>query len=979
MSLPANNMFSENYHPDFQLLRRCSLRALRTEALFFRHQCGMQILSLENQDCENLFALAFPTPPPDNTGVAHIIEHAVLCGSKKFPLRDPFIEMAKSSQATFINAMTYKNRTVYPIASCQKKDYFNLAAVYWDSVFHPLLTRQSFQQEGWHYEIQGRKQELIYNGIVYNEMSGCYQSLDGILDTMIYRYLFPNTTALACDASRAPQEVCKLTYEQFLKFYQQHYRPERARVLCLGNIPTSEKLSFLKHNLDLLPEQTTPAKPLRRHRRPRTWNTPRTHNIALLPAPESDGEQRGAMALAWAVGNEHNLKFHLQMELLELVLFGNHGAPLQKAVLESGLCSSIAAAGFLDECPQTVFLLALRGCKPENMDQLEKLLLDHLQQLGQQELPQELIQGAYRQMLLGYREINKELCLEIMESVFTAWFADADPVAFIYPEKELAEMEQSLATNRDFVPELIRKHLLQNPHRLRLNFLPDQNLPERQERRQKKELSEYRKALSAQQLAELKQENKLREYCQKQPDLPQAIAALPRLDPEDLPPEPEKMPVTESILPCGLTLSRGELFTNGVGYLSLAFNLAEMPAPLRPILPVFTALFPRLGCQNLPYHRLGTKMAETSAELNLELLASSNPDDEKKACTLNLFLYGLEEYFPDALTLLQKQLTEKTFQEKQRIQELLKLFWSKIMAELQSGGQQLISSRAAAGLSWKTSLEDQWNGWQAARKWQESQKNFSHFQKTALPLLAELADWLGKQTPREAAFCGGDHAWKSSRDFLNQSGNYRPQNDFQPEKESQPKIYGRRELLPLPGEVFSCVQAFRAPLANDRHRAGLTIYTHLLSCGYLWNEIRMKSGAYGVQAQYLPQNATLQLRTIDDPAPGQSLKIFAALPQNKVEKFWSEDEIRSGIIACSKRYLLPWRPGELCQNALLQRLTATDENWRRDCYRALLAQNKHSIQEAAEAFWQNFASQNNCCVLGPARKIRNLNLEKIKI
>ncbi|NLF94822.1 MAG: hypothetical protein GX564_13125, partial [Oligosphaeraceae bacterium] len=833
-----------------------------------------------------------------------------------------------------------------------------------------------FQQEGWHYELKGCTRELLCNGIVYNEMCGYYQSLDGILDSMVYRHLFPDTP-LAFDTGGSPQEISKLTYEQFLAFYRQHYRPDQARVLCLGNIPTGDKLAFLSRNLNALPDYAPAPAPLP-PTSPKTWKTPRTRNVPFVPTADKDGDHDGALALAWAISNQHELYLHLQMELLELLLFGHHGAPLQKDIMESGLCSAISSAGFMDECPQTMFLLAMRGCRPENLDRLEKLVLDSLEKICAQGLPQSMLQGAYRQMLLGYREIGKEFCLDIMETVFTAWFANADPMAFIYPEQELARLGQALATEPDLVPQLIRRHLLQNPHRLRLNLLPDPDLLPRQEQQQKQELAAYRDSLSTAQLRALKQENQKLAQFQQQPDSPQAIATLPRLTTADLPPEPHCLPLSEHPRPNGLPVLRGEVCSNGVAYLSLAFDLSVLPGHLRPCLPVFTALFPHLGCQGLTYDLLGAKMAETAAEITLELQASSNPRDEKRSCTLNFFLHGLEEHFPETLALLLRQLTGKTFQESKRLQELLKLFWSRILAELQDGGQHLAGTRAAAGLSWKASLDEQWNGWQAACQWQKCKNNFRRFHNVLLPQLEELAGWLGRQSPSLATFCGGDQAWNSSNVFLDQFGPCHPTGEFQPDPHSVPALWGRREFLPLPSEVFNCVQAFRAPGADDPRRAGLTIYAHLLSCGYLWNEIRMKSGAYGVQAQYLPQSTTLLLRSSDDPSPRQTMNIFAALPRTGVENTWQDDDIRAGIIACSKKYLLPWRPRELCQAALLQRLNATDEQWRRSCYQELLAQNARSVREAAESFWQEFAGQSNCCLLGPARKARGLNMDRIK-
>lgn len=436
--------------PDFQLIQDALVPSLQAKAWRFRHRSGLEVFCLENSDRENLFALQFSTPPIDNTGVPHILEHTVLSGSQKFALRDPFIELVKSSLATFINAMTFADCTVYPVCSCHEKDFFNLSEVYWDAVFHPLLNPHSFQQEGWHYELgKNRKGEprLRINGIVLNEMSGAYAEMETVLERSVYKYLFPDSP-LAFDSGGHPEEIPQLTYQCFLDYYHTHYRYDKAKIIFAGNIPLEKKLAFLQRQLQGVPDAIAPLPEARRHYQSRKWRFPRQESVSYVPEPDDD-EKTAALVLAWRIDSQRNPDLDLAMQLLDLILLGNAGAPLPKTLLESGLCRALTSSGYDDNYCQTLFQIGVRGCRPENFPAIEKLIFDCLKEQSQG-IAENKILAAKRQLKLDHAEIGSEYNLDILEDVLAAWNYNYDPLLFLNQEKTWRKLEKSWLAIRLF-------------------------------------------------------------------------------------------------------------------------------------------------------------------------------------------------------------------------------------------------------------------------------------------------------------------------------------------------------------------------------------------------------------------------------------------------------------------------------------------------------------------------------------------------
>ncbi len=452
------------------------LPALRAVAYQLEHlRSGARVLHLYTNDAENLFSVTFATPPPDNTGVPHILEHSVLSGSRKYPLRDPFFEMIKMSMATFINAMTGFDATYYPVSSNVNRDLFNLADVYFDAVFHPVLSVETFRREAYHLAPLDKAQPtgaLTVNGIVYNEMKGAYSDPEMTLYERMSRTLLPDTI-YSRDSGGDPRHIPDLTHEGLRDFHAKYYHPGNAYFVFYGNIPTAEYLDFLAGKLDEF--SRTQLHPLV-SRQP-AWSSPRVSEERYPVGRQESLSERTYLTTAWKVGDAVDVQDVTQMRILNLILLGNEGAPLRKAIIEAKLGQTLLFSGEAALGCELAFAVVLKGSEPERRDAYERLVLNTLQAIAAQPFSREQVEAAFQQAGYYYQEILPLHPLHVMEHVLASWVYGADPLNFLHMSEQLKSLRRRYEAAPLLFNELLRERLLDNPHRLLTVMRPD---PEKQ-------------------------------------------------------------------------------------------------------------------------------------------------------------------------------------------------------------------------------------------------------------------------------------------------------------------------------------------------------------------------------------------------------------------------------------------------------------------------------------------------------------------
>src|SRR3984957_14685401 len=679
----------------FELLREQPLPEIATTARHYRHvRTGAELLSLLNKDENKVFGVSFATPPTDSTGVPHILEHSVLCGSRKYPVKEPFVELMKSSVNTFLNAMTFPDMTCYPVASQNVRDFYNLIDVYLDAVFFPRLPRQTFEQEGWHYEIDAPEAPLSYKGVVFNEMKGSFSSPDAVLETLALCSLYPDTP-YGVIAGGDPKHIPDLTYEQFTTFHARHYHPSNAKVFFYGDDDPTERLRVIDQRLvefshvDL--DFTVPLQP--RFAEPR-------HLARTFAAPPEDGAApaRNAMIkVSWRLDEGTDAETALGLNLLEEILLAAPPAPLYKALIDSGLGEGLTGAGLEESLRQPMFTVGLKGIDAADADKIEQLIDDTLGKLARDGIDPATVAAAINTIEFRLRENNTghwPRGLVFMFRTLRAWMRARDPVLPLAFEAPLAAVKARLAAGR-YCEDLIDRHLVGNRHRTILLLRPDPAQGEREAREETERLARARAAMTAADLAAVAEEARTLKRLQETADRPEALAAIPALTPPDMPRRNQLIPIEETQLGETRALYH-DLFTSGIVYLDLALDLRRLPADLVPYVDLFGRALLETGAGGDDFVRLSQRIGRSTGGIRTAAFNSVTAD--RKGATAWLILRGkaLPAQTGELLAILRDILTTARLDDRERFRQLVLEEKAGFEARVVGAGSSFVDRRLRA-------------------------------------------------------------------------------------------------------------------------------------------------------------------------------------------------------------------------------------------------------------------------------------------
>ena len=608
-------------NPNFELLKEADIPEINTKARLFRHiGTGAELLSLENDDENKCFGVNFRTPPADSTGIAHIMEHCVLGGSRKYPLKEPFIELVKGSLKTFLNAFTYPDKTCYPVASTNLQDFYNLTDVYLDAVFHPLITPEHLMQEGWHYEVNGADQPLTYKGVVFNEMKGAYSSPEGVLGRFSQEVTFPDNT-YGVDSGGDPQHIPDLTYEQFKNFHDTYYHPSNARIFFYGDDSIERRLELLQEYLgDFQAIEVDSSVALQ----PKI-DQPRRVAMPYDASEDDAARNKAYFTINWLLPEIGDATETLSLYILAYILVGTQASPLRKALIDSGLGEDLTGVGLEGELRQMYFSTGLKGVSQDDVDQAETLILDTLVQLVKDGIEPEMIEAALNTYEFRLRENNTghfPRGLSLMLRALTTWLHGGDPLAPLAFEAPLAEVRQNLAENSSFFESLIDQHLLQNNHRVTLVLEPDPDLRKKQDAAEAERLAAAHATLSEADLEKIAEDARRLKEIQETPDPPEALAALPTLTLADLDKKSNTIPI-EISEENGANILYHDLFTNGIVYLDVGFNLHALPQELLPYVPLFGQSLLKIGTEKEDFVKLSQRIGRKTGGVWFSSVASA--------------------------------------------------------------------------------------------------------------------------------------------------------------------------------------------------------------------------------------------------------------------------------------------------------------------------------------------------------------------
>ena len=969
----------------FEFVREASIPELNTQARLWRHaRTGAELLSLENDDENKVFGIAFRTPPADSTGLPHILEHVVLAGSEKYPLKDPFFEMVKGSLATFINAMTYPDKTVYPAASTNLQDFYNLLDVYADAVFHPLMTPEKLAQEGWHYELDAADGPLTYKGVVFNEMKGAYASPDGLLGRLSRQALFPDTT-YGVDSGGDPAVIPDLTYEQFRAFHQTHYHPSNARLFFYGDDDPTERLRRMDAYLAPFDraevDSAIAIQP--------AFDAPRTARFPYSAGAAANGDgaaPRAFVEVNWLLPEYSNTALIMALSILSYALVDTPASPLRKALIDSGLGEDVLG-GFSTGTRQTTFSAGLKGVAVADIDRVEPLILDTLADLARDGLDPAMIVAALNTIEFRRRENNTGRAprgLSLLLRSLNTWLHDRDPLAPLAFEAPLAAFREALAADPTYLSRLIRHHLLDNPHRVTVVLEPDADLARRQSEAEAERLAQARAAMSDEEAAAVIDQAADLKRRQETPDPPEVLALLPSLRRADLEPRHKPIPLAEHELAGARVLSH-DLFTNGIVYLDLALDLRPLPAELLPYVPLFGRALTQMGTAAEDFVRLSQRIGQTTGGLYATTLVV--PVRGGGAAT-RLVLRGKATAArgPELLAILRDVLLTVRLDNRDRFRQILLESKARLEAQLAPAGHALANTRLRAHFHPALRVEETFGGIsqllflrQLAEQVEADWPGvLAHLEATRAALVTRAgalanvtldAAGYAAFAPRLEAFLGalplGDDERRTTDDGWSEGGG-RPS--------AVGGLFPPREGFAFPSAVNYVAKGANLYDLGYAYHGSIAVINNLLRNDYLLQKIRIQGGAYGAFATFSPNAGVLTFLSYRDPNLADTLRAYDGAADFLRDLSLDEAALAPavvGAIGAIDAYLLPDAKG---YTSLVRYLTNETDAYLQTVRDQVLATTVEDFHRLADVVAQ-VAEVGDVVVLGSAEAMERAAAE----
>ncbi len=935
----------------FTLISKIDLPEQNGIGLRFQHDAtGLDLFQVANDDPENLFAFIFKTPPKNNSGTPHIIEHSVLAGSRRFPTKDPFLSLMKGSANTFLNAMTYPDKTIYPSASPIKKDYYNLLSVYADAVFFPLLRKETFRQEGIRLVIDG-KGNLSYDGIVFNEMKGAYSDHDSIVSERSIRGLFPDTP-YGFDSGGDPEEIINLTYEEFKGFHAEFYHPSNCRIFLYGDIPIAEQLEFLEDNYL---KDFTAIKFTHTVADPKPWVRP-VYQVYSSPLNEGERtEGKSTITINWVACSIEDPLDIMALEVLTEALLGNPGAPLYKAIIESGIGSDISSISGMDsDFKNTVFSLGVRGTDPEHRDAFEQLMLSELRSLVKEGIPKEIVSQAIRRIEFQQREIRGGIPngLRVMSRSVRGWLhgmAPEDTLLFDPVMQRLKDLLADSSAGMGFLENWIDSHLLKNNHRAVVVVKPDSEHTRQSELSIKKHLAQLEKRLNKKDLKIIAEEQEQFLTFQHKADPPEALSVIPKLTREDLPEEISRLQVEESRV-LDVPYYRQHMFTNGIVYLDIAFDLAGLDEEMYKLMPLFSRLIYMTGIPGAAYDEVSRMLADKTGGFSSRLEVATKAPMRHLVFRVKM----LEEGVDDALELIRKILLTSELWDIRRIKDIVLEQRSDFSTSIIPSGSAYAALRAAAGVNRSAAQEDLWRGlgqWffihdidiqddgvllEIARKLEVIRDRILVKNRLLINVTCEESADTHVQTAVER-FIGMLPLGNSFRSSCSSSKEL---------FESHDHVCGD-EAFYIPAQVGYTALACDVDPFGTPEQTYQTVLTHVLKTNQLWEYIRVLGGAYGASVSIDLIESYCVFSSYRDPRLADTFADYRRALDTVVSGAIDDEMVELSIITLVGKDARPLVPAEKSYLGFRRALYGIDDSLREQRREQLLGTTRETVIQAA--------------------------------
>lgn len=888
----------------FELQRDETIDELQTRARIYRHvQSGAELLSLENDDENKVFGVTFRTPPTDSTGLPHIMEHAVLGGSRKYPLKEPFVQLVKGSLKTYLNASTFPDKTVYPVASTNMQDFYNLVDVYLDAVLHPLITENHLAQEGWHYELADTNgtaaPSLIYKGVVFNEMKGAYSSPDNLLFRHAKQALFPDN-AYRYDSGGDPQEIPNLTYEQFREFHATYYHPANARIYFYGDDEPEERLRLLNERLSSFTAIDVQGEVALQAPFAQPIHTEYPYGVDA----ETDSAKKNFVQINWLLPENNDRDLLMGLSVLSYAILGTAASPLRKVLTESGLGEDVTGGGLGNFLRQMIFSAGMKGVAAEDIDKVEPLILDTLRQLAEEGLETDAVEAAINTIEFSLRENNTGSYprgLSLMLRSLSTWLYDRDPLMPLRYEAPLANLKRQLTDHPTYLQALIQQYLIANPHRSTVILRPDTTLNPKLEAQEKERLAAEQAEMDENQLEEIVEQARLLKELQEQPDDPDVLAALPMLTLNDLEKEVKTIPIDiQALDTVGGTageLLYHDLFTNGILYLNVGFDLQTVPQPLLPYLHLFGRALLEMGTEREDYVKLQQRIGRKTGGIWHSALVAPVANTQSQELITKFFLSGKATVaqVPELLAIMQDVLCTTQFDDRERFRQIVLKSKARNEAGLVPSGHSVVAGRLRASFHPAYWLDEEMGG-----------VNYLFFLRNLLEQIDQ--DWSTVLAQLEAI---RQHLISCNGILINATVDAENWQQLQPQIQEfvaalpaikhatsawQPNAVSNHEGLIVPAQVNYVGKAANLYALGYQYHGSVNVMSNFIRTSWLWEKIRMQGGAYGAFCRFGKQSGVLTFLSYRDPNLLKTLDVYDQTTEILRTVELNEQELTRNII-----------------------------------------------------------------------------------
>ncbi len=949
----------------YEFIKKEEIDELNSVGYLLCHKkTGARVVLLVNEDNNKVFNIGFRTPPADSTGVAHIIEHTVLCGSKKYPPKDPFVELAKGSLNTFLNAMTFSDKTIYPVASCNEKDFKNLMNVYLDAVFYPNIYKKEeiFRQEGWSYELEDKDKPLIYNGVVYNEMKGALSTPERLLMQEAEREMFPDT-CYSHVSGGDPKHIPELSYEQFLDFHRKYYHPSNSYIYLYGNMDMPAYLEWIDREY-LSNFEKSEVKIEFSEQKPFEHTK---YCVKQYPLGEGEEERSKSMySYIVTAGGALDRQEHYAMKVLDYALLSMPGAPVKQALLDAGIGKDISG-GFSNGTLQNSFYVTAKEAEEGKQDKFQEIIENTLRSIVESGVDKDSLKAALNVFEFQYREADfgsypKGLfyCMDILES----WlYDDNEPFMHIHAGKTFQELNEYV--NTEYYENLIQKYLLNNSHKLIITMNPKRGLAKEMAKELEEKLAAYKASLSEEELEKIIEDTKALKKYQSEPSTEEELNTIPVLKLEDIDRLPEEYYIEERE-EAGIKVIFSNVFSNKIAYINASFDAGQLPKQYIPYLGLLKSVLANMDTAHYKYTELNNLIYMHSGGFYNDFVQYGRIDGG----SVMLFENNIKVLYSEikqAFNIISEILGSTKFSDTKRLYEIIAEQKSGMRMRLISAGHIAAMTRAESYMTETGYVKDMTSGIGYYRFLEDLEKNFEQKKEEAVQMLTWLSKYLFTKKNFILSFTADEEGYKVMKQELETfTGSLSAEKCVE---EREPfELQKLNEGYKIPSPVSYVARLGNYKTAGYAFTGIMNTLGSILDYGYLWNQVRVKGGAYGVMSFYGPTTGNVAFLSYRDPNVGATNDVFNGIPEY-LRNFEADDrDILKYIIGTISSKDTPKNPsakGRRSFTAYISGITYEDICREREEILSLSVEKVRALAPIMEAV----LSQNYICTVGSSEKI----------